>query len=81
VLLDQYGFAHRWLLFLFGYKIITTRFQAWQPFTLFMPELFYHQTLFNPRSALPGQALLSPHGCEKWGFGQNFPALSSFMFT
>ena len=57
VVLDQYGFAHRWLFFLCRNKIITTRFRAWQRFPLFMPELFYPLSLSLPSFPHAGQAL------------------------
>jgi hypothetical protein len=43
--------------FLFGDKIITTRFRAWQRFSLFMPELFYPLALCLSSFLITGQAL------------------------
>ncbi len=51
--------------FLFGDKIITTRFRAWQRFSLFMPELFYPLSLCLSASPATGQA----RERDEWSIG------------
>ena len=45
--------------FLFGDKIITTRFRAWQRFPLLMPELFYPLSLCLSSFPPAGQTLIT----------------------